>query len=145
MQVLVVEPNALYRRILHSVFTQAKMCERFVATASEAIAALRAERFDLISVALHLDDGDGMALTQRLRALPEYRNTPVIMLTAEDRRATLEECLRAGVTEVFAKSNLDALSRYLLKLTRKGDGSIFYFLGCPCPRRPTLRPKAASI
>ena len=54
---------------------------RAVFSASEALDAARSERFDVIISDIGLPGKDGYVLAKELRALREYRSTPLIAVT----------------------------------------------------------------
>jgi CheY-like chemotaxis protein len=68
-----------------------------------ALAMLQRERPDLILMDVNLPDIDGVALTQRLKALPGLAEIPVVMVTGEARRETLESSISAGAAGFIVK------------------------------------------
>lgn len=68
----------------------------------EGLAAIAAERFDLVLLDLQLPDGDGYAVLQRLR---EYRGrpSPCIALTAAAMLNERNRALEAGFDEFWTK------------------------------------------
>jgi PAS domain S-box-containing protein len=56
-------------------------------TVSDALACAAANRYHAVLVDLKLPDGDGLSLILRLRELPPYRDTPIIVLSADPERA----------------------------------------------------------
>jgi len=57
-----------------------------------------------ITVGAALDDGDGLDLIYRLRALPHLASTPILFITADDDAALARAALIAGATEVCRKT-----------------------------------------
>jgi CheY-like chemotaxis protein/tRNA A-37 threonylcarbamoyl transferase component Bud32 len=81
---LVVEPSRMQAGIVRK-FLEAQKIEvtKIVATASEAIAAIRAKRSDAIVCALHLDDMTGIELANQVRG--EFKeNTPGFVLISSE-------------------------------------------------------------
>lgn len=58
---------------------------------------------DLFLVDLVLPDGDGLFVIQGLCASPQYRDIPVLVLTADDSEDSLEECFTAGADDYIHK------------------------------------------
>lgn len=130
MKALIVEPSRVFQRYLVSTFEKSGF-ETVVAisgkTAHEAVAG---QMFDLVCVSLHLDDMSGIELcTQLRRKFPAW---PIIMLTSDDDKSTLESSMRSGITEVFLKSNLHEFAGYVsnfadqAKSMAKLDGIVLY-------------------
>jgi two-component system KDP operon response regulator KdpE len=68
-----------------------------------AIAAARKEAPDLVILDLGLPAGDGFAVLERMRSLPDLVATPVIVLSARDPTSNKERALDAGALAYFQK------------------------------------------
>ena len=62
-----------------------------------------AGRFDLVITDLNMPVIDGFSLIERLRAIPEYRYTPILMLTTESDPAKKDRGRAAGATGWIVK------------------------------------------
>jgi CheY-like chemotaxis protein len=60
-------------------------------TVSDALACAAANRYHAVLVDLKLPDGDGISLILRLRELPPYRDTPIIVLAADPERGRKDD------------------------------------------------------
>jgi two-component system, chemotaxis family, sensor kinase CheA len=80
---------------------------RTAATGREALAALAASPADLVLTDVEMPGMDGFELTRAIRATPELRSVPVVVLTSlateEDRRHGME----AGADGYLLKSAFD--------------------------------------
>jgi CheY-like chemotaxis protein len=80
--ILIVEDNrdiaVLYQRALF------KYQHTIVATAKEAIEALRRQKFDLVILDLHLPEMSGLRVLQHIRSQPEHTKLPVLVISADD-------------------------------------------------------------
>jgi CheY-like chemotaxis protein len=69
----------------------------------EALEAARKERFDLVSTDVVMPRMDGYDLTRELRALPEYRDVPIVMVTSKGERIDRIRGFDAGVDSYLTK------------------------------------------
>lgn len=82
----------------------------FARNADEALSKVKAKKYDAILMDINLRRGmDGLQLTQLIREMPEYKETPIIALTAYAMEKEKQEFLSKG------------LSHYLSKPFRKND------------------------
>jgi signal transduction histidine kinase/DNA-binding response OmpR family regulator len=58
----------------------------FAYSESDALTRAVATQYHAILVDIHLPDGDGVSLIVRLRALPQYRDTPIIVVSGDPNR-----------------------------------------------------------
>lgn len=126
VRVLVVDDNATNREILREQLGAWGLRTSTLASADEALTALRTtaaagEPFQLGIVDLHMPGKDGVTLARELRqdaAIPEL---PLVMLTSGDSEHTLHAALEAGVGKYLRKpvrkSDLYACIREALGLT----------------------------
>jgi two-component system, cell cycle response regulator DivK len=70
---------------------------------SDALALARRYHPDLILLDLKLRSIDGYDLTRLLRAEPQLRNTPILLVTGHDVVSARAAALAAGCTEVLQK------------------------------------------
>jgi len=104
LRVLAAEDNAANRMVLRLLLEPAGVVPVFAEDGAQALAAARAQPFDLILMDANMPVMDGAEATRRIRALPgPAGRIPIHMLTAnvfdEDRRRYLD----AGVDSVIAK------------------------------------------
>jgi len=79
-----------------------------VTTKNNAIEALQwlhvpGNRPILIISDLNMPQMDGIQFVRRVRAMPEYANVPVLILSAESERARVLACLQAGANDYIIK------------------------------------------
>jgi DNA-binding response OmpR family regulator len=80
MNVLVVESNSAAReRVLEALGEFYTV--RFASGAREALAAVEKQPPDLLVTEVDLEDGDGLALCEQLRAHPHGARLPIMVLT----------------------------------------------------------------
>lgn len=124
-KILVVddEPDAL--EVLGFKLREAGCTPLFAADGAKAIAAVRAERPDLIVLDLMLPEIDGMEVCKILRRDPTTVSIPIIMLTAKagemDRVLGLELGADDYVTKPYSPRELVLRIRKLLKRAQAAD------------------------
>lgn len=71
----------------------------------DALAAAAAQKFDVVIVDYIMPKVDGIVFIRRMRAMRNYAQVPIVMLTASDREDIRIEALEAGATDFIAKSS----------------------------------------
>jgi two-component system chemotaxis response regulator CheY len=64
----------------------------------DALVKLKAQQADLVITDLHMPRLDGIELIKRIRSLPSYRFTPILMLTTDASTERKAEGQAAGAT-----------------------------------------------
>jgi CheY-like chemotaxis protein len=81
---LIVEDNEIERRSIQGAVGDGDVRVTAVATGAEALAALKAQRFDCIVVDLGLPDMPGLDLIESIKTDPALRELPIIVYTGRD-------------------------------------------------------------
>jgi two-component system phosphate regulon response regulator PhoB len=108
-KILVVEDNLDTRQLLHYYFKAEGFDVVTAADGREGLYMATAERPDLIVTDINMPELHGIELIRQLRALSEFKNIPIIALTAYglDER---DEAIRAGANRAADKpTDLDSL------------------------------------
>jgi two-component system chemotaxis response regulator CheY len=69
----------------------------------EALHIARTKKFDLVIIDVNMPNMDGITLVRSLRSLPDYRFTPLLILTTEFQDAKRQEGKSAGATGWIVK------------------------------------------
>lgn len=101
--ILVVEDEPDISALLAYHLTRASHRVRAVAGGLEALAAIGSERPALVILDLMIPELPGLEVLARLRADPELRDLPVLILTARHQEHERVEGLRAGADDYVAK------------------------------------------
>jgi signal transduction histidine kinase len=82
LRILLCEDDPYTAIALREQLRQAGFAIDFAYTAGDAILCAAAMQYSAVLVDLLLPDGDGISLILRLRELPHYRDTPIIVVSA---------------------------------------------------------------
>ena len=74
-----------------------------VENGQEALDAVRQQHYDLILMDMQMPVMNGFEATRRIRELKEYKETPIVALTAFAMKGDREKCLDAGATDYIPK------------------------------------------
>ena len=88
MRVLLCEDDLDTAVVLREQLSKAGFATDFSFTAADAIKCAMARQYGAILVDLTLPDGDGIDLIVRLRDLPQYRETPIIVVSVDPGRGS---------------------------------------------------------
>ncbi|KUL22758.1 response regulator transcription factor [Chlorobium limicola] len=117
---LIVDDSSNIRRLLaHNLgrkFT--------VLTAENAVEALdilaRGEKTDLLVVDISMPGMDGFSLTALIKGNPEYKDIPLVMLTAKDGSEDREKGLQLGAADYITKPfSLDEFAERIEALLKR--------------------------
>jgi CheY-like chemotaxis protein/signal transduction histidine kinase len=74
-----------------------------VENGAEALDQVKAQKFDLILMDMQMPVMNGFEATEKIRQLDNYKDTPIIALTAFAMKGDREKCLEAGATDYIPK------------------------------------------
>jgi two-component system sensor histidine kinase/response regulator len=108
VRALIVDDNATNRRIVGSMLRTWEMDTVVASSAPEALAALRngvntGSPFRLVITDIHMPDVDGFRLAERIRAVPDFANIAIVMLTSGETRGDIERSRSIGVSAHLTK------------------------------------------
>ena len=126
--ILVVDDSATTRSLVASYLAGWEDCEVLEAASGfEALKVLPARRVDLIVTDINMPDINGLELLGFLRANPNYRGIPVLIITtehsAEDRKRGLELGARDYLVKPFSAAQLREAAARALAGGAAGGGS----------------------
>jgi len=101
--VLVAEDSDTVREDLHRLLAGVGYTVRDARDGAEALQLCRMHRFDLISTDVMMPGIDGYELSRRVRQLPGYEETPIVMLTSRDQEIDRIRGFDAGVDAYMTK------------------------------------------
>ena len=104
MKVLVVDDMSTMRRIVKNVLRQIGFSDIMEAeNGQDALTQLRAGRFGLVVSDWNMPVMQGIELLRAVRADPELKTLPFLMVTAEAQKENLIEAVQAGVSNYVVK------------------------------------------
>ena len=102
-KIITIDDSVMVRLVLAKAF-QSYDCELIEASnGEEGLAAAQREKPDLILLDLCMPVMDGIATLTALRADPNLKSVPVIMLTAESDRENVFRVTKLGVSDYILK------------------------------------------
>lgn len=101
--VLTVDDAATMRKMISFTLKGAGHDVLEACDGAEALNLLQSRGVDLVITDVNMPNMDGITLTRRLRALPHFRVTPIILLTTESAPEKKAEGKAAGATGWIVK------------------------------------------
>ncbi|MBV8774013.1 MAG: response regulator [Deltaproteobacteria bacterium] len=115
LHILLAEDNAVNQRLALKLLEKRGHTAVVAANGKEALAAYRAEKFDLLLIDVQMPEMDGFAVTRAVRKLeadaasaPAERRAapshiPIVAMTAHAMKGDRERCLEAGMDSYISK------------------------------------------
>jgi CheY-like chemotaxis protein len=95
---------------MRNIFAMTSFLERYelaiqsAENGRDAIALLENNaEFDVILMDIMMPDMDGYETMRRIRAMPKFRDLPILALTAKAMKGDKEKCIEAGASDYIAK------------------------------------------
>ena len=106
VDVLIVDDSAAIRKILQRMLGQAGFSLGKVLEAGDGVEALekmKDQSVNLVLSDINMPNMDGIQLLSELKANPEYRHVPVIMITTEGGESKVMEAVQLGAAGYVRK------------------------------------------
>jgi len=100
---LVVDDSASMRQLVSFTIKDAGYDVSVAENGKDALAKLSNGKVDMVITDLNMPDMDGIELIKKLRAMPDYKFTPIIMLTTESQELKKQEGRQAGASGWIVK------------------------------------------
>lgn len=101
--ILLVEDEHDIRELLKFHLERENLCVEAVENGEDALLSVKTKNMALILLDLMLPGIDGLEVCRRLKAQPETRDIPIIMLTAKDSEADIVAGLEMGAADYVCK------------------------------------------
>ncbi len=102
-RILLIEDNAINRRLAQFLLKSQGYEVWEAASADEAFGWLKEKRPDLILMDIHLPGMDGLTATRRLKADPATRDIPVLVVTSYALKGDEAKAFEAGCSGYVTK------------------------------------------
>ena len=117
--ILTVDDSPTVRQMTSLVLQGAGYAVIEAVDGNDALAKLTGTEVDLVLTDINMPVMDGIEFTRQLRAIPEYKFIPVIMLTTESQPEKKQQGKAAGATGWIVKPfNQDQLLAVIKKVMR---------------------------
>jgi len=104
LKILAVEDNHTMRQIIVSTLKRAGYNDIVEASdGKDALARLKVEKIDLVVTDWKMPKMNGLEFVTTLRSTEEYKDLPVLMVTARSVKEDVIDAMKAGVNNYIAK------------------------------------------
>ncbi|MDH4155989.1 MAG: response regulator [candidate division Zixibacteria bacterium] len=104
MKILAVDDSPTMRRIIVNTLKRAGYTDVVEASdGKDALAKLKVDKINLIITDWNMPEMDGLTLVSTLRAMDEYKDLPVLMVTTRSVKEDIVQALKAGVNNYIVK------------------------------------------
>jgi two-component system chemotaxis response regulator CheY len=121
LKILIVEDSSVFRELIAATVESVDGVRAITAASGfEALKLLPRHKFDLIITDLQMPDINGLELINFVKKNPNYRETPLFVITSDVREEQRERGLALGAVEYILKpfepSDLAGLVRRYLQI-----------------------------
>ncbi len=101
--VLIVDDNETNRDVLSRRVQRYGYATKTADGGREALQLIHAERFDLVLLDIMMPDLNGFQVLERVKQDPEFRNLPIIVISALDDIDSIVKCIQLGAEDYLPK------------------------------------------
>jgi len=103
--VLVVDDSRIMRKIVRNTFAELKIpCQYLEASdGKKALQVLETNRLNLVFLDWNMPEMDGLEFLKKVRAMPDHKELPIVMVTSEAAKYNVVEALQHGATDYIIK------------------------------------------
>ena len=101
--ILIVDDSNTMRQMVHFTLTEAGHEVIEARDAAEAMQQLQLNNFDLVISDVNMPGMNGIDLVKEIRTMPDYKFTPVLVLTTESEQEIKQRGRAAGATGWIVK------------------------------------------
>jgi PAS domain S-box-containing protein len=117
-QVLLVEDNKINQQIACAFLERAGICVTVAENGQEALHTIKQKKFDAVLMDIQMPVMDGYRCTREIRTLPEFKDLPILAMTANANSEDRKKALACGMDEhitkpINAKELIKTLSNFI--------------------------------
>ncbi len=101
--ILVVDDENEALQLVEIMLNNSPFTIKTARTGEEALATAQSTPVDVVLLDIMMPDMSGVTVCGHLRATPQLRDIPIVMLTALDDYATRRKAIQAGATDLLTK------------------------------------------
>ena len=121
-RILLVDDSELNLQVAGELLRQAKLNVETAMNGAEAVEKVVSGQYDCVLMDVQMPVMDGYTATEKIRALPDFKDLPVLAMTANAMPRDRERGAQAGMNEYVPKPiEPDALYRALLRWISPGE------------------------
>ena len=102
-KILIVDDDEMVLMALNELLKPVGYHVKTVSSGKEALNRIAEDCFDLLMLDIVMPEMDGFELCRRIREREDYRETPVVFLTAKSREGDRKEGMKAGANLFLSK------------------------------------------
>ena len=105
IKILVVDDSIIMRNIVKNTFSTMKIpfnCLEAV-DGKQALRTLESDDVTIVFLDWNMPGMDGIEFLKTVRAIPKYKDLPIIMVTSERGKFSVIEALQSGATDYIVK------------------------------------------
>jgi two-component system chemotaxis response regulator CheY len=118
--VMVVDDSRIMRNIVKNTFSELKIPCQFIEAGNgkEALQQIQNQTVHLILLDWNMPELSGIDFLKQVRAMDQYKDLPIIMVTSESAKYNVIEALKTGATDYIIKPvNEKIFAEKLSKIT----------------------------
>ena len=100
---LLVDDSASMRQLVSFTIKEAGYDVLLADSGKDALGKLGSAKVDMVITDLNMPEMDGIELIKKLRGMPDYKFTPIVMLTTESQESKKQEGKQAGASGWIVK------------------------------------------
>ena len=118
-KILVAEDSSVVHNLIKKIFQQLNYSITSAKDGEEALDYLSKDDYDIVLMDINMPNMDGIEMVKQIKQMPEYKFTPICMLTTESEQSKMDEGKAAGAKAWIVKpfqppKLLDAVSKLIL-------------------------------
>ncbi|MEA5464961.1 hybrid sensor histidine kinase/response regulator [Leptothoe sp. PORK10 BA2] len=121
--ILVIDDDVSHFDVIDALFNHQGYQLYYASSGEDAISSLDAFNPDLILLDVLMPGMNGVEVCRCIKALPQWQNVPIIILTILDTKTTVKSCVQAGaddfITKPFDLSRLRTRVHSMLKIKQQ--------------------------